>query len=365
MNSGMKEGHWHALSEAAVRRRWAELSRKERAEAWKYASHMEKEAIANATNASLNELAARARKLPKEKSSTGSEKDEVQPDDERKLVKFELERIHRERVETELEALREHFSSYADLKEKRSRKRRSENIYILVALGIIGGYLSYNPNLVLDTVYQLIGLAFIVASGTFILVKVITVRAADIDQESGWNKFDNIVDASFAAIISGVFVFGSLAALFSIYNIETSFLLEIATLTITSAVTIVQAWAMYGRYNNRHTKSPNEIHDELVEKLFRLPDADDIDESTSELTELVKEFVDSGAIVSKIEDIREKCGKIDGIPKENKDKIQSSIDDIIEEKEKREKSDEELRAEKVSELEQQRRQHREEMRKET
>jgi hypothetical protein len=88
---------------------WANLSEDQRALAWKYADHEDKQAIADITDVDLNELAARARRLPDE-GSVSSPDDERESIDENGIARFELERIHRERIETELNAIRGNFS---------------------------------------------------------------------------------------------------------------------------------------------------------------------------------------------------------------------------------------------------------------
>jgi len=355
---------WASLPESIRVEKWAGLTDKERALAWKISNHDERQAIADITSIDLNELSARARQLPEnlEEREPGSE--EFRRRDKKDNIKFELERIHRERVETELEAIRKSFSNYAESNEERSRKRRAENIYILVALGIIGGYLSYNSNLVLETIYQQIGLAFTVASAVFILIKVITVRISDIPDETVGNRLDDIVDVAFAAVITGVFVFGSIGAIVTIFDVQSKFLGNGVAVIITGITMLAQLFRLQGSYINDQTKTTDEIYDDLIEKLFRLPESSSIEEDSEEIVEHVRKLSEAGAITPKIEDIKDKVSKIEGIPDRNKNYILQEIEAIIEENKKREKSEEELRGERIADLEEQREEYYEKIREE-
>jgi len=346
---------WNETPANERREYWQSLNAKEQAFAWKYAIDDERQAIANITDQDLNELEARARNLPEHPDllrSNNESPERTNPTE--KGAKFELKRIHRERVETELEGIRKAFLDYAESTEKRSKKRRAENVYILVALGIIGGYFSYNSGLKLNTIFQQIGLAFVVASSLFILIKVITVRISDIDKSSLWSEVDNKIDILFAAVITGVFVFGTIAAVISIFNIQSSLIQNIAVAATTIVAFVAQLLNIYNEQADENKKSPEEIHDELIDNLFRLPDSENVREDSEEIVNLVHQLSKSGALVSDLQGIKDKIGKIDGVPSHIQDEMISEVVDIINEREKEEKTEDELRAERVAELEEQR-----------
>lgn len=360
MDPEVADIEWNSLPPSIRKKKWSKLSEKERALAWKKANDDEKQAIADITSIDLNRLSARARRLPDSFDSISESNSDSENIDDN--IKFELKRIHRKRVETELEAIREAFSEYTELNEERSRKRRSENIYILVALGIIGGYLTYNPDLALDSIYQVIGLAFTVASAIFVLIKVITVRMADIPSNTNWNKFDNIVDGGFAVVITGVFAFGSLGAIVSIFNLQTVGIIQPITIILPLIAMVIQMMKLSEIFSETQTKSADELYDEIIEELFHLPESSNINDDAKQIIDLVKKFSEAGAITSQIQDIQDKVSKIEGIPNQEQNYMEGKIEEIIEEKEKAEKSEEELRAEKIADLEEQREEYHEEIR---
>lgn len=271
-----------------------------------------------------------------------------------KRSKFHLERIHRLRVEEELGLIRESLQDYSESSEIRERKRRTENIYILTSLGIIGGYISYNPNLVVRNLFQIVTLGFALASAVFLFIKVSIVNQSRIGRETFWTKLDNLADKAFPGLIAGVLVLGTGSIVTQTYQIQSTELLQII---FTAFALVTTALTMYQQFTSHISieESPVSFRD-IEKKLFELPanKPEKQKKNINDYLDLLEEYSESRSRTSNLEQIKSKVGVIKGLSDEEVDEITEKIDELIEEMEKRQMSEEEIRQERLDELDEQR-----------
>lgn len=337
---------WANLSDRSIREKWNKLNRFEKREQYRNTTLEGRNTLENVLPASeIEELGHMSSQVDMNSNDSVSGQEEIE---------FEIERIHEERVEEELRLIRENSIEYANSSEKRSRKRRTENIYILIALGIVGGYLTYNPQLELPgfNILGLVTLGFAIASAAFLFIKVVVVSQSGIGRETLWTRLDNFVDKSFPGLVTGVAILGFTIFIVDTFQIESTDLIQTGTALLSIIVTVL---TILSRLATVSQSEPISI-DELENAIFELPAATDLQKENNidKFVSQLENYQRSGGDVSQLEELKQKVELVKGLSEGDVEKIQREINRITEEAENENIPEEKIRKEKIDELEQKR-----------
>lgn len=194
-------------------------------------------------------------------------------------LEYKIEKLHREKVQKELEEIRKSLSLSQKKQERISNKRRRENIYVLFALAIIGGFFSITgESSILVEPPLIFGFAiFVIASFVFVFIKINTVAFADMSfTEERNNNFDDYADYIFAFSINGVFLLALSIFVINTLNINID---AASPIVFTLVITLISAIISYLLQNVvvRRAKerasnlgySQEEIKKELTEEIIQ------------------------------------------------------------------------------------------------
>jgi hypothetical protein len=348
-NNLPKETDWEALSDDEILEIWQELSEMQKREVFRNATSKDRKVLEETlSNEELRELGHLSSKIDWQNSS-----DSIQVS-ERDQAKFELERIHREKLENEISLIREDLNNYISYSEERQRKRRIENIYILTALGIVGGYFSFNPDLEVSSTFQIVALGFAAAASAFLLIKLITVRLGRFQKESTWSSIDNYADNIFPGLVISVFVLGSVSILISIYTIPLNQISEIGVsfLSLVAGVfTVLRTWAA------RDDSSPDVTREDI--EVLILDTADSSEPNIEQIIDALEDFKSTNPQREDLEELRSKIDAVKGITERDVKNVKSVIDKIIEDVKQEDTTEREEKEEKLAKLEKERELYRE------
>jgi hypothetical protein len=92
---------------------------------------------------------------------------------EKEKLEYKIEKSHRKKLQQKLDDIEKELSENRITQQKITTKRRRENIYVLFALAIIGGFLSITQRSSVVLEPQFIGAfgIFAIASSIFIIIK--------------------------------------------------------------------------------------------------------------------------------------------------------------------------------------------------
>lgn len=348
-NNLPKETDWGTLSDDEILNIWQELSEMQKREVFRNATSKERKVLEETlSDKELRELGHLSSQIEWQNS-----RDSIQVS-ERDQAQFELERIHREKLENEISLIREYINEYISYSEEIQRKRRIENIYILTALGIVGGYFTFNPNLEVSSTFQIVALGFAAAASAFLLIKLITVKLGRFQKESTWSTIDNYADNIFPGLVISVFVLGSVSILISIYTIPLNRISEIA-LSFVSLVaglfTVLRTWIP------TDDSSPDVTREDI--EVLILDTADSSDPNVEEIIDALEEFKNTNPPIEELEVLKSKIDAVRGIRESDVKRIKSVISKIIEDIEQRDTTQREKKKEKLAQLEKERELYRE------
>jgi hypothetical protein len=127
-------------------------------------------------------------------------------DDEEKL-KYQLEKYRQKKLQQELEEIRKFLNDYREKQEKNKNKRRRENIYVLFALAIIGGFLTViRSNSTLKSPSFVAAFTIFAATSLiFVFLKINTVTIAESSTfDDRFDRINELPDYLFVFSLNGI-----------------------------------------------------------------------------------------------------------------------------------------------------------------
>lgn len=240
-------------------------------------------------------------------------------------LEYELQKLHQEKVETELEEISQELSNYYRRQERTHTKKRRENIYVLFAIAIIGAFFSLIPRSSISVDRQfLIGFGvFALTSLVFLIIKINTVALSDSFSKS--NRVDNFSEYLFAFSINGILILISAIAVVSIFDIQVSQIMSgsISLITGITSLLMVLLWR-YQKQQARREMIMNQIKENSKEHRQEL-----LEEIKSQFKKLrsaetrKEKLIQFNELVSKIE-----LAKSEFINKESIEEMSEEMDDI-------------------------------------
>lgn len=345
---------WKNISPTDAQRYWSSLSKKEKHQMWAKASKEEQQAIINVVpNKELEKLEFD----PPQVHNSGPRSQEKVEEAE-----FELARIHREQLEEEVTRIRESVEEGIETSERRLQRRRTENIYVLVAIGIITGFFTVYPDFKISTQsVDLLAAGIAGASTFFLFIKLNTVSVGEFGQDTLWTKADRLADLLFQLSISGVFLLA--IGTIGINALDISLTPESSS-AFTFTIAIFATFLTYiNSFRSKIYKSPSQDtirFQEVQDRMFDLPDEDaqTQEENVAEFTDLLDEYKKHSDTTQTLEKIRKRVGHIRGLKDEQIERVQNHLDDLIEEKSRESKTEDELREMEREQREEQRKKYR-------
>lgn len=290
------------------------------------------------------------------KSWKQSEKDGTDSgqDSNRDYLQYELERIHRENLESELSQIRDSIGDYFEHSRRHYLKQRRESVYVLVALGIISAFFTIYPKLqTISESFSWIAVGSAVSSAVFLFIKLNTVGLGYRYPGKVGEQINDIADLLFRLAASGTFV----VAVGIIVTSQFEGLIEdvpsgAATLVLSAFVVIVTFFSKFAQIRVSHSNSVT--FTEVQDEMFELATEDVTEQSIEEFLDLIEEYKDSTGSEDTLVQLRKRMRTLQGFTDEEADQILEKFDELIEEKSQESKSDAELREMRRKELEEER-----------
>lgn len=263
-------------------------------------------------------------------------------------LEYKLEKVHREIIEEKLGQINQNLSEYYEYRNEMAQRRRRENIYVLLAVGIVGAFFSVLPK---DTFTIsgtfLIGFGiFASASFLFLLFKLNTIAIpASEDSEITSGKLNTYADYIFAFSINGSVVLVGIIIMINLYEIS---LTQLQTSITTGATGIIAILAGYmqrfifeywekRKKRERIDRIKNEIPNQIEQSFTELAQVDEqkkrlekMHKILSQLDHLSDELSDSEIFI----DLLESLDNTPGITDDIQEVVQARLEEIIEEKTK-------------------------------
>lgn len=279
-------------------------------------------------------------------SSTDSEKEPTQS--EREIAKYELERLHREKMEVELKRTREELRRHTESSKEKTQRRRRENIYVLFALGIIGGFFTLYPNFNVNTTFDYFAAFFVSVSFVFLFLKIHTIGVSDFQSEGAVNKIDYFADYLFLLSITGIIFVGPSIVLLDALDINLDIGSEVRASTLMLVISIIFALKAVEtiQEGDSNKEASTGVPDDFSQDLFALSDQKQGEEgiTMNEFIDKLEEYKAQGGSPENLEDIPAKIDTI-RMSEDKREKAKSEVEKVKEELKRREKSQEELREE--------------------
>lgn len=219
---------------------------------------------------------------------------------EKEKLEYKIKKLHRKNLQQKLDNIEKELSENRITQQEITTKRRRENIYVLFALAIIGGFFSITrqSSVVLEPQFITAFGIFAIASSVFIILKINTVAFSDVSfiDENG-RTIDDYTDYLFIFSINGIFLLAVAIAAVNAFNIGIS---EIRPLAITTLVSVISAvlsvltrlWQQKREHAKLRGKidTREEIKKELVEDILseieKLRNADNQQEELNKFPQL-------------------------------------------------------------------------------
>jgi len=199
--------------------------------------------------------------------------------DSKEKLKYQLEKFRQKKLQQELEEIRNILSNSQRKREQISNKRRHENIYILFALAIIGGFLTIlqQSSVLQSSAFVAAFAVFASTSSLFVFLKINTVAFAEPSFYPGARigNIDDYADYIFVYSINGIFI------LFSAFIVVNALEIDIntaSTLVFTLIIGVVSIIFTYATEHykqmkredlkNREKKKSEEFKKELIEEVI-------------------------------------------------------------------------------------------------
>ena len=371
----MPDEAWDELPRSSIRRRWSLMPKSKRMFEWKEANPLERSALVDAipkeelpikSNKERRRREVRSPPIPpgshsgqKEQSTRNSEEDELsdsQRQEELTRIHRDLTEIHHEVIESSLNDIRENLQAHAKISQVRSQRRRAENIYVLVAIGIITGFFTVYPQFRISTrPFDILATAITLASGLFLFIKLHTVSSSQTGEGNISTYADRLAGLLFRLSITGAFLLGVSSAVVNVLDIDLTTLgaqvSQIAAISVFLATIIFTYFTreLTIQLNNRPRESTSNLNfQDMHDLMFDLTEFDNSREGAEEFIESIQEFAPHSS-TDQLEQIRDRVSKLD-IQRDVRKEIRDKLTEIIEEKRMESKSDEELREMRRDEL---------------
>lgn len=358
---------WDQISENHLRSRWEGLSTREKSKIWKNVTHSERKAI-------INSLPEKEVKLIKkhtpyqvqtyksvDEETKQNNLEERNKNEKVREAKYELTRIHREQVEEEISRIRESLEEAIQTSKNRSQRRRTENIYVLVAIGIVTGFFTIYPDFKISTQsVDLLAAAIAGASVLFLFIKLNTASIGELGQDTIGSKADRLADLLFQISISGAFLLAIGTIGVNAFNISlTSQSSDLFVFTLT--VMLISLMVVQYKITSERSQINRVRFSDVQDAMFDLIDEDSQaqEENVDEFLELLKTYKEDSATTQGLSQIRERVSSIRGLSSDQIERIQDNLDNLIDEKSKETKTEQELREMRKEEREEKRREQRE------
>lgn len=341
---------WDELPSHQVKVRWDRLSDQGKRDTWDSATHRERKSIKEVIpEDEMDFLPNRSSHRPNTRKSENQEEEKIQ------RAKFELTKIHREQVEEEITRIRETLQEAVNTSERRSQRRRTENIYVLVAIGIVTGFFTIYPDFKIST--QSVDLLAAGIAGTsvlFLFIKLNTASIGELGQDTIGSKADRVADFLFQVSISGAFLLA--IGTIGVNAFDISLTPESSNIFATVGVistTLVALFDMYSKsYDERETVKFSDVQDAM----FDLPneDSEKQEKNVDEFLDYIKKYKEKSASTKSLTELKDRISIIRGLTDAQIKRIEDQLDDLIEEKSKEAKTKQELREEEKKEREEER-----------
>ena len=199
--------------------------------------------------------------------------------DRKEELEYQLRRLHREKVEQTLEEIHSELKTFYEDQAETSSNRRRENIYVLFAIAMIGGFITLLPpsSITIGTPY-IYGFGIVATMALlFLLIKINTAAFS-----SGRHRIDKISEYGFVfSLNTTVLLVASLAivnildigaqTLGAVAGVSTSFILSFIYIAYTSrrqeeeVISVAHSW-----YDKIHS----ELIEDTVENIKKLDEAE-------------------------------------------------------------------------------------------
>jgi len=213
-------------------------------------------------------------------------------------LEYKIEKLHRKKLQQKLDDIEKELSENRITQQKITTKRRRENIYVLFALAIIGGFLSITQRSSVVLEPQFIGAfgIFAIASSIFIILKINTVAFSDTSFAEETN-IDDYTDYLFIFSINGIFLLAIAIAVVNTLNIGVSDVQPVVIPLFVSIFSGILSSLIRARIKRKERKNMmkrtttrEEIKEELVEKIIseieKLRKADDQQDELNKFPQL-------------------------------------------------------------------------------
>lgn len=190
---------------------------------------------------------------------------------EKEKLEYKIEKLHRKKLQQKLDDIEKELSQSRIKQQKITTKRRRENIYVLFALAIIGGFLSITQRSSVVLEPQFIGAfgIFAIASSIFIILKINTVAFLDASFAEGKN-IDDYTDYLFIFSINGIFLLAIAIAVVNTLNIGVSDVQPVVIPLLISIISGILSFLTQIQRKRKERKNMRErvsTREEIKEKL--------------------------------------------------------------------------------------------------
>lgn len=261
--------------------------------------------------------------------------------DEKEKLEYKIKKTHRKKLQQKLGEIQKELSESQATQQKMATKRRRENIYVLFALAIIGGFLSITPDssAVIDPLFVRTFGIFALASVIFIIIKINTVALYDISyiKESEKN-LDDYADYLFIFSINGIFILITFATAVDTLDIEISQVQPYAFFLVVTLISAILS-LIVGYYRNKkrrkelsrlseyvHTseEAKQELQENIISGIKNIGNANTKQEEINEFGEIAPYIQQSRNKFFEPEDYKPILEELDDLELES-DELENSI----------------------------------------
>jgi hypothetical protein len=217
---------------------------------------------------------------------------------EKEKLEYKIEKSHRKKLQQKLDDIEKELSENRITQQKITTKRRRENIYVLFALAIIGGFLSITQRSSVVLEPQFIGAfgIFAIASSIFIMIKINTVAFSNVSFSEG-NNIDDYADYLFIFSINGIFLLAIAIAIVNTLNIGVSDVQPVVIPLLISIISGVLSFLTQLQIKRKRRKNmeerittreeiKQELIDDIISEIEKLRKADDQQDELNKFPQL-------------------------------------------------------------------------------
>lgn len=272
-------------------------------------------------------------------------------------LEYQLEKLHRDKMEQSLEQIRNDFSRYYRTRERQGLRRRRENIYVLFAIGVIGGFVTLTPPELLQIItnFSFGVTVFALASFVFLIVKLNTVTFLGIRPSKGIAEtIDKVAGYLFAFSINGSILLIASAFVISTIGVtqtdeltqNLTYLLMIVATVMTFLFRFVSIQRVDELDESReefHKEVVEELNEDTIDSLVSLKNTSDGEKRLrlySTIIHNLRGIESEFKNIDEFEPIEEEFKNLDGVPDDMAAVLTERFEETRNELEKRSPSDE-------------------------